>query len=70
MSDTKTYAGLTTVMRALGPARPRARQPKRWCEASLTSITSVEELLDWLENNGYERREVEVVGGRFVVRWR
>ena len=70
MSDTKTYAGLTAVMRALGHARAKAHQPARWCKVSLTSLTAVEELLDWLENAGYGERRVSVVGDTFVVRWR
>jgi hypothetical protein len=70
MSDTKTYSGLTAVVRALGPARTKPCQPARWCEVTLTNLSAVEELLDWLENNGYEQREVRVAGDAFVVRWR
>ena len=70
MSDTKTFAGLTAVMQSLGPARPKTRQPVRWCKVTLASLTVVEELLDWLENNGYDEREVRIAGDAFVVRWR
>jgi hypothetical protein len=70
MPDTKTYTGLTVVMQALGPASPEARKPARQCKVSLTSLGAVEALLDWLENNGYDEREVGIVGDTFVVRWR
>jgi hypothetical protein len=72
VADTKVYSGLTAVMQALGPpapARPRGR-PARWSKVTLRDLSAVEDLLDWLENNGFEERELEVAGSSFVVRWR
>lgn len=71
MADTKTYAGLTAIMQALGPCAPaKSRQPARWCKVTLRNLSAVEDLLDWLENNGYEDRRVDVSDDAFVVRWR
>jgi hypothetical protein len=70
MSDTKTFMGLTAVMRALAPTSPKGRRPLRWCKVTIADLTRVEELLDWLENNGYDERRVAVDGDAFVVRWR
>jgi hypothetical protein len=71
VNDTKTFAGLTAVMRALeAPDAVGRQRPARWSRVALTSLAAVEALLDWLEASGYEQREVEVVGATFVVRWR
>ena len=71
MSDTKVYSALTDVMQSLGArAAARARQKPRWSKVALEDLSAVEELLDWLENNGYEERRVDASGGEFVVRWR
>ncbi len=70
--DTKTYTGLTAVKRALGPlaAKPTPERNSQWSSEILTDLFAVEQLLDWLENNGFEERELEVAGNEFVVRWR
>jgi hypothetical protein len=41
-----------------------------WLEVSGLEKYQAEQLLDWLETNGYERRKVAVgAGGRMVVRY-
>jgi hypothetical protein len=72
VADTKVYSGLTAVMQSLGPPAPTKWPvaPARWSKVALRNLSAVEELLDWLENNGFEERELEVAGGSFVVRWR
>jgi hypothetical protein len=70
VSDTKIFKGLTAVMRAIGPSSPEARRPSRWSKVTIADLTAVEELLDWLENNGYDERRVDVAGDAFEVRWR
>jgi hypothetical protein len=71
VSDTKVYSGLTAVMQALdarAPAKPRPAP--RWSKVTLAKLSAVEDLLDWLENNGYDERSVDLSGDAFVVRWR
>jgi hypothetical protein len=72
MSDTKLFRSLTEVMRVLGTPRaaPKGKAKTRWNQVELADLTEVEGLLDWLENAGYARRDVELRGDRFVVRWR
>ena len=70
MSDTKTYTGLTSVLQALGAGHPDPRRRGRWGKVALASLSDVEELLDWLENSGYDERRVDFADGAFVVRWR
>ena len=72
MSDTKLFRSLTEVMRAvnLPKATPKGKAQARWNQVELADLTEVEGLLDWLENAGYARRDVELRGDRFVVRWR
>ena len=72
MSDTELFRSLTEVMRVLGTPRvtPKGKSPTRWNQLELADLTEVEGLLDWLENAGYARRDVELRGDRFVVRWR
>lgn len=68
MSDTQTFATLTAVMRALGPAQKTKAQ--RWHKVTVSTLTATEELLDWLENAGYTELRLVASGDGFVVRWR
>lgn len=44
---------------------------KDWQIASLASLSDAEDLLDYLEANGYSQRELINLGNRcFAVRWR
>ena len=72
MSDTQLFDTLTDVMRALAPPQraTRRKTPAVWHQVKLTDLTDVEELLDWLENAGYDERRLDLVGETFVVRWR
>ena len=45
--------------------------PTLWQSATVSDLTAAEELLDWAEAEGYQERELSVVGNdAFLVRWR
>jgi hypothetical protein len=69
MSDTKVHTSLTAVMRPLG-SEPRREIPTCWRQVTLTDLNAVEELLDSLDSAGCTEKQLTVIGGMFVVRWR
>jgi len=46
-------------------------RPPDWCEATVTSLREVEDMLDLLENRGCVEMTLTVLGDcLFAVRWR
>jgi hypothetical protein len=51
--------------------RAALADPNVWRFVVLSDLTAAEELLDWAEEQGYQERELVVLGeSTFLVRWR
>jgi hypothetical protein len=54
-----------------GPRRTEEGDPQGWQQCAGLNERQAEELLDWLEANGFAQREVSFGDGTgFTVRWR
>jgi hypothetical protein len=65
MNDTKTHLCLTSEMLSL------PQHVSRWKRSTVQSLRTAEELLDWVETQGFrERRFESITPSGFVVKWR
>ncbi len=71
LASQNTAVGLADPAAETHVGGPAARARTDWQLTTVDNLTSAEDLLDCLEAQGYEDREVIILGNsRFAVRWR